>query len=92
MKTKTTIYYHTFTFAYVLLVALTFCGCGDVNTTTMPTSKGGKVIIDVGGYTQVRKLNEFEYKGHTYISCNVRDGIAMTHAGHCKCNDKLKYK
>jgi len=23
---------------------------------------------------------------HTYIFCNVRDGIAMTHAGHCKCN------
>lgn len=54
----------------------------------MPTSKGGEVIIERGGYTQVRKLNEFDYKGHTYISCNVRDGIAMTHAGHCKCNDK----
>ena len=90
MKTKTSIYHRTFAFAYVLLVAVIFCGCGDVNTTAMPTSKGGEVIIERGGYTQVRKLNEFDYKGHTYISCNVRDGIAMTHAGHCKCNDSKK--
>ena len=88
MKMKTSIYLYTFSFTYALLVIVIFCGCGDVNTTAMPTSKGGEVIIERGGFTQVRKLNEFDYKGHTYISCNVRDGIAMTHAGHCKCNNK----
>ncbi len=29
MKTKTSIYHHTFAFAYVLLVAVIFCGCGE---------------------------------------------------------------
>lgn len=30
-------------------------------------------------------IREFEYKGHTYIYCDVKNGIAPTHAGHCKC-------
>ena len=29
MKTKTSIYHRTFAFAYVLLVAIIFCGCGE---------------------------------------------------------------
>lgn len=90
MKTKTSIYHRTFAFAYVLLVAVIFCGCEEENITAKPTTKGGEVRTVNGIFTQVRKLNEFEYKGHTYISCNVRDGIAMTHAGHCWCNGSKK--
>ena len=30
MKTKTSIYHHTFAFAYVLLVAVLFTGCANV--------------------------------------------------------------
>lgn len=88
MKTKISIYHRTF--AYVLLVAVIFCGCGEENITSKPTTKGGVVRTVNGIFTQVRELNEFEYKGHTYISCNVRDGIAMTHAGHCWCNGSKK--
>ena len=40
----------------------------------------GKNIID---YFDVQ---EFEFKGHTYMYNQVRDGISAWHAGHCKCN------
>jgi hypothetical protein len=71
----------------LLLLSAVFCGCEDVNITAKPTSKGGEVRTENGIFTQVRELNEFEYKEHTYISCSVRDGISLTHAGHCKCNN-----
>ena len=86
MKTRISTQNCTFVFAYVLLVAVIFCGCGEENITAKSTTKGGEVRTVNGIFTQIRKLGEFEYKGHTYISCNVRDGIAMTHAGHCWCN------
>jgi len=90
MKTRTSIYHRTFAFAYLLLVAVVFCGCEDENITAKPTSKGGEVRTESGIFTRVTELNEFEYKGHTYISGNVRDGIALTHAGHCWCNSSKK--
>ena len=75
---------------YAMLVAVIFCGCEEGNITAKPTTKGDEVRTVNGISTQVRELNEFEYQGHTYISCNVRDGIAMTHAGHCWCNGSKK--
>lgn len=33
-------------------------------------------------------VQEFEYKGHTYMYNTVKDGICAWHAGHCKCNSK----
>ena len=70
-----------------LYFALSAIG-SEEKTTTRPTSKGGEVITSNGVFTQKKELNEFDYKGHTYISCKVRDGIALTHAGHCWCNKK----
>jgi len=72
---------------YFILI-LFFYSCGEEHIIATPTSKGGEVRKENGIFVQVRKLNEFEYKGHTYISCNVRDGISLTHAGHCWCNKK----
>ncbi len=77
-------------FISTLLVAVFLFGCGESKTTTTQTSKGGEVITQTGIFAQVRELTEFEYKGHNYISCNVRDGIALTHAGHCWCNTVKK--
>ena len=90
MKKKFSINRLTLAFGSLLLVAVIFCGCEEGNITAKPTTKGGEVIIESGVFTQVRILDEFEYKGHTYISCNVRDGIALTHAGHCWCNGSKK--
>jgi len=90
MKNKTSILVGTRHFFYALLVAVIFCGCEDENITAKLTSKGGEVRTESGIFTRVTELNEFEYKGHTYISCNVRDGIALTHAGHCWCNSSKK--
>jgi hypothetical protein len=92
MKTRTSIYHRTFAFAYVLLVAVIFCGCedGSYKVEAKPTNTGGQVQTTNGIFVRKLNLDEFEYKGHTYISCDVRDGIAMTHAGHCWCNDSKK--
>jgi len=38
MKTRTSIYHRTFAFAYVLLVAVIFCGC-DTTVSKKPTVK-----------------------------------------------------
>jgi len=92
MKTRTSIYHRHFAFVYVLLVAVIFCGCEDgrYKVEAKPTNTGGQITITDGILISTLHLDEFEYKGHTYISCNVRDGIAMTHAGHCWCNGSKK--
>jgi len=84
LSTKTTI------IGYTMLISVIFFGCEDRKITVESTSKGGQVKAEGGFFTHVTELNEFEYKGHTYISCYVRDGIALTHAGHCWCNGSKK--
>lgn len=44
MKTRTSIYHRTFAFAYVLLVAVIFCGCEDrsYKVEAKPTNTGGQ--------------------------------------------------
>ena len=48
----------------------------------------GVVRISNGEFSRVEDIREFEYKGHTYLCSEVRGGVAITHAGHCKCNTK----
>ena len=73
---------------FISLVAIIFCGCENGETITRPTPKGGEVITENGIFVTVSELTEFDYKGHKYVSCRVRDGISLTHAGHCRCNKK----
>lgn len=73
---------------FIFLVAIIFCGCENGETTTRQTTKGGEVITADGIFLTVTELTEFDYKGHKYISCKVRSGISLTHAGHCRCNKK----
>jgi hypothetical protein len=40
----------------------------------------GEEIIEGWG------VEEFEYKGHTYMYNTVHSGISAWHAGHCRCN------
>jgi hypothetical protein len=78
----------TFALCYVLLVAVIFCGCGNQSYKVegTPTNTGGQLRNTNGIFVRTLDLQEFEYKGHTYISCDLKGGIAMTHAGHCWCN------
>jgi hypothetical protein len=71
----------------ILLTLITFLiSCEEKKPTTTTTQNGGEVHKEIGFMVATTKLTEFEYKNHTYVSCEVRDGIALTHAGHCKCN------
>jgi len=87
---KSSIYKQGLTFACIVLVSTFFYGCEKGKTTTKTTSNGGEVITEQGIFQSVTELNEFDYKGHRYISSKVRDGIALAHAGHCWCNDNKK--
>ena len=75
-----------------LLTGIIFCGCKDeiYKVEAKPTNTGGQVSTTNGIFVRKLDLDEFEYKGHSYISCDVRDGSAMTHAGHCWCNGSKK--
>lgn len=70
---------------------LVLCGCGEhKQAETFVTTNGGIVRYpsDLGGLCDY-EIHEFEYKAHTYIGCHVRDGISLTHAGHCSCNKNV---
>ena len=70
-------------------IALGLTGCGETtNKAEEYTSTKGTVTISTGAFSRMEDIEEFDYKGHTYIYSTVRDGISMTHAGHCKCNNK----
>lgn len=73
----------------IIAMCMFFLGCENKQgTMTSSTKEGGTVTNANGIFQNSYDLTEFEYKGHTYISCQVRDGISLTHAGHCKCNKK----
>lgn len=72
----------------LLCIAILSMSCSESKTAIETKEDGGKVTEVGAVFTNSYDLNEFEYKGHTYIYCHVRDGIAITHAGHCACNNK----
>ena len=80
MKTRTSIYHLTFAFAYVLLVAVIFCGCED-----RPPMQ-----------TEVRGTDERNYQTIVIDSCEYlirQNGHAgfMSHKGNCKfCAERSK--
>jgi hypothetical protein len=73
---------------FLFLLLLFFFSCDEKNIKTNITSNGGIVKIENGIFMQKYEIYDFEYKDHTYVCSKVRDGISITHAGHCNCNDK----
>lgn len=72
------------------ITLLSLSGCGDkpqVKETTTASTKG-TINVTNGAFNLTYDIGEFEYKEHTYMSCQVRDGVSIAHAGHCKCNKK----
>lgn len=79
MKTKTTFYHRTFAFAYVLLVAVIFCGCDS----TVSKNKTGERYF--GSDIEVLTVDSCEYLIFAY------DTRSITHKGNCKfCVERSK--
>lgn len=81
--------------AVVLFAATTLlssCESSELESTRVSeTEKGGEVHERYDGFISINirtELHEMDYKGHVYVYCHVKNGIAMTHAGHCPCNSK----
>ena len=74
----------------VVAIALIMSSCEMLDKSPVEMSGKGMVRFSNGALTSMIDLTEFDYKGHTYISCHVRGGMSMTHAGHCKCNKTNK--
>ena len=72
----------------ILALFLTSCERGDRKAPAIQTmmvqisAPSGKLM-----YTEESGIDIYEgdYKGHTYLCTFVRESVAMTHAGHCKC-------
>lgn len=70
----------------ILILSLFLLSCETKTIRTSTNLNGGNVTKETGIFVFSYQLDEFDYKGHKYISCKVRDGISLTHAGHCYCN------
>lgn len=83
MKTKTSIYHRTFAFAYVLLVAVIFCGCGEGN---IKKEDSGLYFNKMGSSFKIIELDSCEY--FFYVRGNK---MALAHKGNCKfCAERSK--
>ena len=88
MKTKTSIYHRHFAFAYVLLVAVIFCGCELINNEQQKKVNAE----DINGYevrnegVQILTIDSCEY-----VWCKNGYGAGLTHKGNCKfCAERSK--
>ena len=86
MKTKMSNYRNCFAFAYVLLVAVIFCGCDDMNRAE-ERSKVFKTAVEVNGY----QISIIEFDSCQYLISGVGYSQIMTHKGNCEfCAERSK--
>jgi hypothetical protein len=87
MKTRTSIYHRTFAFAYVLLVAVIFCGCGSDNPKQQEEQKPLNQIQSIEtGYVQVVQIDSCEY-----VIWNYGYAGGIVHKQNCKfCVERSK--
>jgi hypothetical protein len=92
MKTKTSIYHRTFAFAYVLLVAVIFCGCQQETINKAEQGYGDKKAIEIfiGVNYQIVEIDSCEYIiGRDNGGYN--GGYFLSHKGNCKfCAERSK--
>ena len=81
MKIRTSIYHRTF--AYVMLVAVIFCGC------ELPS---GQQQIKVKTLTKKDGYSIIEIESCEYIEVSEMNGYySLTHKGNCKfCAERIK--
>ena len=88
MKQKTSIYQRTFAFAYVLLVAVIFCGCEPINNEQQKKVEATELndysVSNQG--VQILTIDSCEY-----VWCKNGYGAGLTHKGNCKfCAERSK--
>jgi len=92
MKTRTSIYHRTFTFAYVLLAAVIFCGCQQETINKAEQRYGDKKAIEIfiGVNYQIMEIDSCEYIiGRDNGGYN--GGYFLSHKGNCKfCVERSK--
>jgi hypothetical protein len=86
MKTKISNYRNCFALAYVLLVAVIFCGCDEIDRAE-ERSKIFKTAVEVNGY----QISIIEFDSCQYLISGVGYSQMMTHKGNCKfCAERSK--
>ena len=89
MKTKTSIYRRHFTFAYVLLVAVIFCGCNNPQETNGSEKFDNRKLTNYVAYGKNIQIVEIDSCEYLY-SYNF-SATWMTHKGNCKfCAERSK--
>lgn len=59
-------------------IALGLTGCGETTTKAEEyTPTQGTVTISTGTFSRMEDIREFDYKGHTYLYTEVRDGMGF---------------
>ena len=86
MKTRKSIYHRYFAFAYVLLVAVIFGGCNNMNRAE-ECQKVFKTAVKVNGY----QISIIEFDSCQYLISGAGNSQMMTHKGNCKfCAERSK--
>lgn len=68
----------------LVLICLILIGCEDVQKTPAVIKKSD------GSSAPIGQFFDMTYKGHVYVCNTVRDGLAISHAGHCPCKTPCK--
>ena len=71
----------------IVLLILIIVGClNPVETKKVYDEHNRPISVSSSG--EVYRVSEWEHKKHTYILISNAHGSGITHAGHCKCQEK----
>ena len=94
MKTRTSIYHRTFAFAYLLLVAVIFCGCGEPAKQKENIISAKRIDIhwfDENGYSSEQEFTVITIDSCEYLLADYDRSRMITHKGNCNfCEERSK--
>ena len=71
----------------LIVLSLIIGGCSNYVETKKVYDEHNRPI-SVSSSGEVYRVSEWEHKKHTYILISNAHGSGITHAGHCKCQEK----
>jgi len=87
---KTSIYHRTFAFAYVLLVAVIFCGCENENKPIIKTESEKVFDAKLGRFDKKFRIVVIDSCEYLYTDAG-NNGQTVFHKGNCKfCTERSK--
>jgi hypothetical protein len=93
-KTRTSIYRRHFAFAYVLLVAVIFCGCGEPAKQKENVISDKRIDIhwfDENGYSSEQEFTVITIDSCEYLLVDYGNNRMIAHKGNCKfCAERSK--